>query len=123
MNIEVKGRITEIKNSEAFGNFEKRTFWVEETEGQYPNTYKLEAQQGMCNVLDKYYIGDEVECNVDVQGRKFTSKKTGQEGVINTLKCWKINKTGSSRPRTNPADVIPIGGTSDIVDDDSGLPF
>lgn len=91
-NITVTGTIKQIFNSEVYGNFEKRVFWVEENTDKYPNTYQLEMQQGECNRLDSFKAGDKVECNIEVKGRWY--HKNGKEGVINTLKCWKLIKHG-----------------------------
>ncbi len=95
-NITLSGRIKRIFPSEVIGNFEKRILWLEETEGQYPNTYNLEFQQGACNKLDNFKPGQTVTCSVDVRGRYWS--KNEKEGVMNTLKCWKIEADQQARP-------------------------
>jgi len=108
------GRISAIFAAEIFGSFEKRKFWLEETEGKYPQTWELEVHQGTCNLMDNYHKGQMVSCHVDVRGRFW--EKGGKSGVMNTLKCWKIESPNQQHPASNtqPADI------TEPVDD---LPF
>lgn len=127
MNITITGTIKQIFQSEVFGNFEKRVFWVEETTDKYPNTYQLEFQQGECNRLDSFKSGDQVECSVDVRGRWYS--KNGKEGVINSLKCWRLIKQGQqaqqpsnfkqSKTYTEQSNYQ----VAEIVDPNDDLPF
>lgn len=98
MNVTIKGYITDIFNSETYGNFEKRIFWLQEpASNQYPNHYELQMWQGDCNLLDKFNDGDFVECQVDLRGKHYS--KNGKDSVFNTLKVWKITKLN---PDQNP---------------------
>jgi len=115
-NITLTGRIKRIFPAEVFGNFEKRVMWLEETEGQYPNTYNLEFQQGACNTLDNFAPGQTVKCQVDVRGRHWD--KNGKEGVMNTLKCWKIESDQQAPPPPPSQQGFPVN--EDAIDD---LPF
>lgn len=92
----IKGMIHTIFQAEVFGNYEKRVFWVEETEGKYPNTFAIEAAQGGCNDLDHYQDGDEVTVEVYLNGRRW--EKNGKENVFNTLKMKSIELAS---PRMN----------------------
>lgn len=112
-NITLKGTIKTIFPAEVYGSFEKRVFWLQELDAQYPNTWALEMHQGECNNLDKYQPGDKVECHVDIKGRRW--EKNGKEGVINTLKVWRINKIKEDAPAKEEVFQAP-----DPVDD---LPF
>lgn len=119
-NVIITGRIKEIQDAEIFGNFEKRTFWVEETTGQYPSTFALEMHQGNCNTLDNYSIGNEVTCQVDVRGRYW--EKNGKTGVMNTLKCWKIERVnGQAAPVASQPNAVYTPVTDELENDD--LPF
>ena len=86
----LKGIITDIFPAEVYGNFEKRAFWVQQTEEKYPEHWELELQQGDCPMLDKFKVGDRVECFVQIRGRKWS--KNGKDGIRNTLKCTEINR-------------------------------
>jgi len=122
MNTTITGKILDIFPAELYGNFEKRVCWVEETEGEYPNTYSLEFWQGDCNKLDSYKPGDAVSCKVDIRGRKWT--KNGKEGVINTLKCWSISKQGATQQQANATQQAQHStATQTVSDAQDDLPF
>jgi len=55
-----------------------------------------------------------VRVGFNLRGRKYTSKKTGQEGVINSLNAWFVDKSKG----VNTAPAAPV--TSNASDD---LPF
>lgn len=128
MNITITGTIKQIFHSEVFGSFEKRVFWVEETTDKYPNTYQLEMQQGECNRLDGFKAGDKVECSVDVRGKWWN--KNGKEGVINTMKCWKLVKQGqpaysanNQAPSRTNSPAASYSNSNNITEPVDDLPF
>lgn len=98
-NITLRGVITMIGESQVFGNFEKRIFWIEEQNVQYPNSWQLECQQNDCNILDNFKIGQEVDCSINIRGRYWEKTEEGRSGVINTLRCWKITTIGQQQPQ------------------------
>ena len=132
MTVIIQGILTDVFPSEIFGNFEKRVAWVQETDVQYPNTFALEFHQGDANILDNFVPGDVVKCSVDLRGRKWS--KNGKEGVMNTLKCWKMERLGQAKvppstrqqtggipPKNQPQQ--PQGGQPPVVGPDDDLPF
>ena len=95
--------------------FKKRKFWVEtDLDSQWPQVIEFELVQDKVDVIDKYKVGDMVRVGFNLRGRKYTSKKTGQEGVINSLNAWFVDKSKSG----NTAPAAPV--TNDASDD---LPF
>lgn len=134
MTIEIKGEITDVFPAELVtSNFEKRVAWVKEVDVQYPNTYPLEFHQNDVNLLDNFVPGDLVTCKVDVRGRQWT--KNGKSGCMLTLKCWRIDRTGSaSRPAPSTRQQTggippknepkaPEGGQPPVYGPDDDLPF
>jgi len=102
--LKIRGQIVRIFPGEVFGNFEKRKFWVKETEGEYPSTFEVEAQQAYCNTLDNFNAGDMVDCSISVRGRHWTKKDDpSKEGVMNALKCWKLERAAGSAAAAPPA--------------------
>ena len=95
MIIKLSGNLKKVFPSVIFGSFEKRFIWLEEVSEKYPNTFQLELWQADCNMIDNYKEGDYVSCYIDIKGKQFT-KRDGDEGVINTLKCWNIEKDGKT---------------------------
>ena len=91
--IKLSGIIKEKFEVQTFNNFEKRTFFLEEITDKYPNTWALELWKKDCPMLDNYKLGDYVTCYIDIKG-KFWENGNGKSGVINSLKCWNIEKDG-----------------------------
>lgn len=82
------GKITLIKPAETVGKagtFKKRVFLLEETEGQYPNTFALEFNQDACSKLDNFNVNDEVKVEVEIRGRAYN------DTAFNTLKAFRID--------------------------------
>lgn len=92
--IKLSGKILRVFDTETFGNFEKRVFWLEDVDEKYPNTWHLELWQGDTNMIDHYNVGDYITAYVDIRGKYWN--KNGKEGVMNSLKCWNIEKEGKS---------------------------
>lgn len=87
-HLQLKGTIVKIFDSEIYGSFEKRIFWLEESGERWPSTWAIEMHQGDCKKLDDFLVGDTISCQIKVFGRKWD--KDGKSGVINTLKCTSI---------------------------------
>lgn len=93
--IKITGKIKKKFDTNTFNNnFEKRLLWLEEVSEKYPNTWQLELWKQDCSMLDSYNEGDYVTCYIDIKG-KFWSRD-GKEGVMNSIKCWNIEKDGKS---------------------------
>jgi hypothetical protein len=90
--IKLSGKIKKVFSTETFSNFEKRTFWLEEVSDKYPNTFQLELWKQDCTMIDNYELGDFVTVYVDIKGKYWN--KNDKEGVMNTIKCWNIEKEG-----------------------------
>jgi hypothetical protein len=129
-NVTLRGTIVNIQDSEIVGtNFEKRVFWLQERDVEYPSTWNLEMQQGDCNKLDAYQRGDHVECQVSIRGRAGQKRDGSGPYCINTLKCWKIALAGQaqqpaySAPASAAAKVTPPPAQSDFSNEPDDLPF
>jgi hypothetical protein len=92
--IKLSGEIEKIFESEVKGSFEKRKLWLKQTLDKYPNTWQLECWQGDCNMLDSFSEGDFITCYIDIKGNQWTNNNG--TFVMNTLKCWNIEKDGKS---------------------------
>ena len=92
MNIEVKGQIVGINETEVKSEkFSKREFKVK-TEGQYPNTYKVQVTKDKCSLLDKFKVGDEVNVHCNLNGRDWTNPTTQIVSNFISLDCWRIEQ-------------------------------
>jgi len=98
--IKLSGKIKKKFETAVFGNFEKRTLWLEEvtSDNRFPNTWQLELWKEDTKMLDSYEEGDYVTCYVDIKGKLIPKEKSrdGDEWVSNTIKCWNIEKDGKA---------------------------
>ncbi|MFT7282229.1 MAG: hypothetical protein ACI9DM_001963 [Cyclobacteriaceae bacterium] len=131
MNINAK--ILEItETQQVSGSFRKREFIVEYAENpQYPEFIKFEAIQANCDQLDRVSVGQEVNIQFNLKGRKWTDPQ-GVVKYFNSLQAWKVEagQASSQESGTQPTTQAPQGnstpgeamdGVSFSEDDD--LPF
>lgn len=99
-----RGTIVEIYDEHQVSPTFKTRDFVIETQDQYPKPVKFTAKQAVCDFLDSFKIGDEVEVCFDLDGRPYQSKKViGQTEYFTTVVAWKIQKVGASKPTTQAA--------------------
>jgi hypothetical protein len=98
--IKLSGKITQMNPMESFGTrekpFKKVLFWLQEISDMYPNTWQLEFWQEDCTMASAYNVGDFVTCYVDIKGKTFEKRDGSGQGIINTLKCWNVEKDGKT---------------------------
>lgn len=96
MNDPITGTITDIFPAEIYGSFEKRIFWLKETNRQYPSHFAFELWQGDVNITDNFKVGQEVTVKFELRGKSWN--KNGKAGIINTLKCISMVRAGKTEP-------------------------
>jgi hypothetical protein len=90
----VTGKFLGAKPTEEVGQngFLKRVFYLDiTTNTEYPNTPEFLLTGDKVNLVDNLTKGQTVQVKFNIDGRKFTSKATGKEGVITQLRAWKID--------------------------------
>ena len=92
--IKLTGVIKKVFPTETFNNFEKRVFWLDDQADKYPNIHSLELWKNDVEMIDHYKVGDFVTAYIDIKGKYW--EKADKSGVINSLKCWNIEKEGVS---------------------------
>ena len=91
--IKLSGKLRKVFDAQTFPNFEKRVFWVDDISEKYPNTWQFELWGKDVEMIDHFQVGDFLTFYVDIRG-KVWSNAEGKEGVMNTIKCWNIEKDG-----------------------------
>ncbi len=107
----LQGILTDVFPIETTANFTKRVFWLKEpgTE-RYPQHWELELHGEDVSRTNKVKIGDRLECDVEVRGRKWKSRD-GKEKIYTSLKCIgmklleKIEVTESYKSKGHDKDV------------------
>lgn len=109
--MKITGTIEQIfETQQVTDTFKKREFVLMVADNpQYPEHIKLEFIQDKVSILDSYAIGDNVDVEFNLKGRKWTNEKN-ETKYFNTLQAWKINKiTAEQSPQ--------------VADDGQDLPF
>ena len=92
MNIEIKGQIVGINETEVKSEkFSKREFKVK-TEGQYPEIFKIQVTNEKCPLLDKFKVDEYVNVHCNIKGREWTNPTTGAVSNFISLDCWRIEQ-------------------------------
>ena len=95
-SIKIEGTITAINQVEAKSEkFSLQRFTVKETTEQYPNTFEVQSVGKTLGVLNDYKVGDIVVINANLNGKEYTNKTTGAQGVFMSLSLWKIERKGN----------------------------
>lgn len=122
----LKGKLTEKRDEEQItDSFSKRDFCMQiDLDTQYPQEVKLTLIKDKCSLIDKFSVGDEIEADINVRGRRVTLKKTNTQDVFNELNVWRVrgNASGAApmptaEPTTN-SDPAPAS-----AGDNDDLPF
>jgi mRNA-degrading endonuclease toxin of MazEF toxin-antitoxin module len=90
--MQVKGKIKRIEATNVVSEKFKKRMLVVTTNDQYPQEISVLFIQDKCDVLNGYNAGDDVEIEVNVQGKDFTNK-AGEVFNITNLQGWKIGKS------------------------------
>lgn len=118
MNLDGQGvlkYISPLLNKET--KYPKKQVRVAHTEGEYTNVYTFDVQGKTLEILDNFGIGQEIKFSVNVRGREYEDKKTGETKSFNSLTMWKIEAVAESKkPQAKKAVVAQ-------EDDDDDLPF
>lgn len=89
--MQVQGRIKLIGlTQDVSSSFRKRELVVTTSE-QYPQDILIQFTQDKCDLLTMYKIGQEVIVDVNLRGKEYTDRQTGQLRYFNTIQGWKIN--------------------------------
>ena len=94
--IQVTGEIIEIDDVKIISdNFKKREFILKHAPNpEYPDFLKLEVVQNKTDLLDKYKVGQEVEVDINLKGKKWEKGK--ESGYFNSLQAWRIQPASSA---------------------------
>lgn len=92
--MQIQGTITEIKDEQIItASFKKREFVIK-TDDQYPQEILLEFTQDKCDELKKAKIGQEVQVDFNLRGRRWENNN-GETKFFNTLQAWRISSIGA----------------------------
>ena len=118
--MKIEGKIKSIGSEETFGKngFRVRKIVVVTNE-QYPQPVEIQFVQDKCAILNNYQVGQDVEININIRSREYTSPQGEIKYFIN-LQGWKISggakvAVDAYKAKTTEPNVG--------VDEEDSLPF
>ncbi len=105
--MEIKAKLVEIMNTiRVSDKFQKREFVVEYVpeKSQYQEYLKFEIVQDKCATLDAFKVGDYVEIQFNLKGRKWINPK-GETVYFNSLQAWKLKKVTEQSDKDSSPDA------------------
>lgn len=116
MNYTYTGTIDFIGTTEQVTDtFRKRIVWLTNPPAseKYPTPehVQFEATQDVCSKLDMFKVGEKVTVTFALRGRKYTSKKTGIDGVFTSLAVRGIESASTqavTRDLTQAFEDVPF---------------
>jgi len=122
----ISGKIIEIFDIQQVSEtFKKREFVIEFAENpSYPEYLKFEMIQDRIELLTPFKVGDEININFNLKGRKWTDPE-GKTKYFNTLQAWRIEESGAPAAKE---DVTGASGSTppdwtDGSEETDNLPF
>jgi hypothetical protein len=95
--------------------FRKRILWLTNppASDKYPTPehVQFEATQDVCSKLDLFKAGEKVTVTFALRGRKYTSKKTGEDGVFTSMAVRGIESVHTqsvTRSQNQAFDDVPF---------------
>jgi hypothetical protein len=87
MTAKLLGILTDVFPVETKPNFSKKVFWLKQPDTERnPQHWELELHTADIDQLKGIKVGDVLECEVEIRGRKF-KRRDGGEGIFTSLKC------------------------------------
>jgi len=102
--MKITGQLFEVSKSvKVTANFQKREFILEYArKPKYPEWIKFELVQDQCGLVDDFRVGQTVEVDFDLRGRKWTDQQ-GATRYFNSLRAWQITAVASAAAKGKPA--------------------
>jgi len=111
--MQLEGTIKVIKDEQQVSATFKKREIVITTDETYPQHILIEFNQDKCNLVDNRNVGDKVKVSINISGREYADKNTGEVKYFNSIKGWKIEllSQGSApvaaQPVATPAAPVP----------------
>lgn len=114
--MKLQGKIKVINQTKEVGakNFKVREVVIT-TNGEYPQHILIQFTQDKCELLDKFKVNQEVEINININGREWTNPE-GQVKYFNSINGWAIKESSTHETLQNQNEPV-------NQEDNDDLPF
>jgi hypothetical protein len=119
MGMQISGKLHAIDDAkQVTERFRKREFVLELSGNtRYPQFVQFQLTGDRCERIDDFEIGDEVQVEFRLGGRKWTSPK-GEVRYFNSLDVWNIERASGATSRSEeppPPEFSPPGTDDEIA--------
>lgn len=125
--MELKGTLKQVNHVVVVSEkFRKREFVITTTEDKYPQDILFQLSQDNVDLVDEFFIGDELNIGFNLRGREWLNPKTNEMKYFNTLEAWrvsKITKVKTGVPVAKPSGIVQNFQEDMINDISEDLPF
>jgi hypothetical protein len=103
--MEITGTIKVINDVKQISDkFKSRTFVVTTNE-QYPQHIEMQLSNAKTDLTKNFKVGDNVTCSINIRGREWVNKATGEIRYFNTIDVWEIALSTVGTQPTNEGNV------------------
>ena len=119
----IRGVVHFIDETKSYGQrgFRKRVVVLEQDKERFTNYVPLEFIQDGCDTVDELNLGDEVEIEYRLSGRKWQRDANSEVKYFLNAQALSFTKLNSPGPTADPNDVNKELAQDDQLDDD--VPF
>jgi len=89
--MQLQGVIKEIKETEQKGNFVFRMLILSTAE-QYSQDIAIQFNKDATEMLNLYKVGESITVSINIRGKGYEDRNTGEMKYFNTIQGWKIER-------------------------------
>ena len=97
--MEVQGKLLKIDDIQTIKyndkEFKKRNIVVE-TDEKYPQKLSIEFSGDKTVIFGGFKVGDDVNVGINLRGREYKDKKSGELRYFNSIAGWRIEKADAN---------------------------
>lgn len=110
--MELQGTIKFIGQTEQVSaSFQKRDVVImTEESSQYPQPILVQFTQAKCDELNTYQVGQQATISINLRGKEYQDKQTGQMKYFNTIQGWRITQPQAQAPQQQQFQQQPQQG-------------
>lgn len=121
MNNQLIGYVRDIQETKVISEKFSVQSVIIETDDKYPQHMPIQFVNDQINLVNRLNIGDKVEFNININGREYANKKTGEIGHFISLQCWSFNLLGQESvpnvPNSTESQILEEGVLNSEDDD------
>lgn len=129
ISMEIQGFVKKVGvETQVTDKYKKREIVIHvanEQNPQYDDFISVQFSQDKCSKLDPITEGDEVKVHVNVRGKEYADKSSGEKKYFNSLDGWKIELL-TPATKQNASTAATVQSPAQVQQDDGGgedLPF